>query len=200
MASLSHFYPNAGVGLVGLLDLPQDTVERFEGLSERFIQPSAYRRGNFEKILRVQNTDTSISYVAFQTKQYPTNQFDEPGAIERLMLLWEKIGDMVCGSGEVRYNITDRREFFLNKPFVGYTESDPLISNPKEKKLVRQGFGIRRLRLMHALTMSEYGLPLYSDTGGGVDPEPLVWEKLVRIGEARKLDLPDGRRRYVMTL
>jgi hypothetical protein len=200
MASLSHFYPNAGVGLVGLLDLPQDTVDRFERMSERYIHPSEYRRGNFEKILRIQNTDRSISYVAFQTKQYFASQFDEPGAIERLMLIWEKMDDTVCGSGEVRYNITDKREFFLNKPFVGYTESDPLISDPKEKKLVRRGFGLRRLRLMHALTMSEYALPLYSDIGGGMDPEPLVWEKLVRIGEAKKLDQPDGRRRYVMTL
>lgn len=198
MQQLSNFYPHADSRLVGLLDLPEDAHDEFERLSKRFILPDDYRPGSFEKILRVENLDGSVSFVAFQTKQYPNDQFDNPGSIERLMLIWEKIGDMPCGSGEVRYNITDKRDFFLHKPFIGWTETDPLIIDPRKKTLLRRGYGIRRVRLMHALTMIEYGLPLYSDKGGG--KQPLLWRKLVQLGEARKFRMSDYRVRYVMTL
>lgn len=196
MTPLSQYYPLKSVSDIALTDLPTDVCEKFEMLSSRFILPEYYRPGCFEKIVCVHNHDDSHSYVAFQRKQYMDDQFGMSGPVEKLMLIREKMGDVVCGSGEVRYNITSDRDFFVQKPFVGWTETEAVHATTGES-LLRRGLGIRRLRLMNALTLSEYGLPLYSDKDGG--GEAYVWEKLIRIGEARSFKMPCGHTRYVMT-
>ena len=104
----------------------------------------------------------------------------------------------ILGYSELRYCFADSRKFFRGKPFEQWSGTE---------KGRRSGLSTRRIFVMNALSQMLYGLPLYSSThfihdtdekGERIQPQKLVWEKLVREGLARKFK-ERGQDRFVFT-
>ena len=147
-------------------------MNHFEGKSHRFILPTDYLPGNFDKFFIIHHSNGERTHIAQQTKTYATN-----GDTENLSYLCDMDRDnIIVGHGEIRFNISNTSNYFKDKPFVGYTQT--LEGNEKK------GLGTRRLYIMNALSQAVYQLPLNSDTLIGEDAEKL-WKSLVNLGVAK---------------
>ncbi len=92
--------------------------------------------------------------------------------------------------GEISYNPFRQEDFFQDKPFVGYTETDSAHK--------RKGLALRRLEIMNVLAKALYGFPLHSGILGEDNDARKVWGKLVDKKRARKIEENElGRVRYV---
>ena len=167
-----HF-PIGEIQPIDLAQIPKVAVDFFESKSGTLINRSDYRPSNFEACFVVDHQEGGKTFLAQQTKTYSTH-----GATEALTYLVDIDSDgNIAGFGELRLNLSDSRNYFKDKPFVGYTQT--------ERTFQRRGLGTRRLRLMNAISNMLYSLPLHSDTLLGQESRG-VWEKLVRAGLARK--------------
>lgn len=108
--------------------------------------------------------------------------------VTNILLLDEAENGNLVGYGVIAYLTGgSRHPNRQNKPYVGDTET---LAGYQ-----RQGYGGRRLRLMNTIAQTTWNQPLESDPGGVTDDEAaLVWQKLVRTGEAEQLEAPDGPR------
>lgn len=179
---LRKFFPSSEFSEINYEELPSAAIRVFEGYSRRFILPEEYKLRDFSNILMVQHDINDLTYVVKQTKTYS----DTNGAQEDLVYFCDLLGNEYAGRSELRYSLSNKKSFFLNKPFVGYTDT--------EDALKRMGLGLRRVYLMNAVSEMFFNFPLYSDTLLSPQTKEL-WEKLVSEGKAKsflergKLDL-----------
>ncbi len=162
-------------------DLPEEVKNHFEDQSSRFILPEEYTVGNFSKLYQFTHPDGDVTYLGQQEKTYGTD-----GSTDRLTYFVDIRDGQMTGYLELRLALTDLREYFKDKPFVGYTRTQPDFFN--------QGLAKRRLEEANAYSLSEHSFPLHSDTimtEGG----KRVWESLIADGKAEKYD-EDGNERF----
>ncbi len=177
------FFRGSSIEEIDLNNIPKEAMTFFENHSELLISSKDYKPGNFEFFFLIKHSNGDITYLAQQTKNY-----HEKVGIERLTYFWETRNKENIGHGELRYNISDKDEFFKNKPFVGFSET--------EKEFQKQGLGKRRLLLMNAYSQMLYQLPLYSSDIITPKAEN-IWVQLEGEGLAQKL-IGENRKRYVM--
>lgn len=170
ISKFSELFPEGAMSQIKETDAPEAAMEVFEHKSAQFINRDKYRPRNFEFYFVINHVNGDRTYLAQQTKTYDTNK-----DTERLTYFVDMRGNQVLGYSELRNNISNLREYFRDKPFVGYTET--------EKDFRNQGLGTRRLLLMNAFSGAQYSLPLNSDT---LNSEVSVWEDLVQKGQAQK--------------
>lgn len=190
LGRFSAHHSGATIEQICLGDVPAPAMEMFEGLSRRFILPEEYREGNFDVALRIDH-GADQTYAVKQVKHYEKDSEDT--------VYLADMADLLVGRGEVRFKPVTKKAYFKGKPFEEYTETAGAMGQGH----MRRGLGIRRTRLMNALSHVFWGLPLHSSTqfihhrvgDSEVQPAKLVWEKLVRLGEARKYD-ENGLDRY----
>ncbi len=169
----TQHFPTGEIQPIDLAQIPKEAVDYLGIRSRALINRSDYRPSNFDASFVVDHHEGGRTFITQQTKTYRTN-----GATKALTYFVDINEEgKVTGFGELRLSLTDPRDYFKNKPFVGYTQT--------ERAFQRKGLGTRRLRLMNAISNMLYSLPLHSDTllskeSGG------VWERLVRKGKARK--------------
>ncbi|MBW3013676.1 hypothetical protein KY335_00370, partial [Candidatus Woesearchaeota archaeon] len=102
----------------------------------------------------------------------------EPPNIEELVYVYVVNDDIVVGNGELRYSLEPEMDFFKNKPFVGFTET--------EEEFRERGLAIRRLVLMNALSQIFFGFPLNSNERSMHPGGMAAWRHLAREGKARR--------------
>ena len=171
-----HYLPGSVITPESLENIPPQAVAALEEQSQYLVRFDNYRPGNFEKLFVISHADASKTYVGVQTKTY-----GDDGDTERLMHLIDVgVDDQEIGHGEVRLHIDGPKKesaYFKDKPFVGGTNTEDGSRG--------KGLGMRRLRMMNALTHMQYNLPLHSDTLQSPEAKRL-WEKLVAEGAAKK--------------
>jgi hypothetical protein len=187
--SFRKHFPEGRIDAVRKEDVPEKALVMLEERSAYLVHPDKYRPGNFEKTYVITNGDGSKTFVAEQTKSY-----GDGGDTEKLTYLadLDERGEDV-GYGEIRMNVSNPSAYFKDKPFVGFTKTNT------DRK--RQGYGMRRLRAMNALSEMAYSLPLHSDSLMTPDAEA-VWKKLVDEGVAEAYEETSGgerSQRYVFT-
>ncbi|MDQ5883583.1 MAG: hypothetical protein QG654_497 [Patescibacteria group bacterium] len=166
---------------ISIDQVSDNAIKFFEGASQRFILPEEYYPGNFEGLFLLKHENGDITYVATQIKfdEYNTYFFDTRDGEE-------------IGHGELRFAKDSEDEFFKDKPFVGFTDT--------EENFRRQGLGERRLLEMGAYSRQIYNLPIYSDTLISENAKAL-WNKFVSLGMAEVFIENSGGRsheRYVL--
>lgn len=183
----SKHLPDAAIEPMALADMPEQAVASLEEASRYLVHPDDYAPGNFERLFVITHDQGSRTFVAQQTKKY-----GKEGDTEKLIHLVDLDEDGAdVGHGEIRMNISNPSEYFADKPFVGFTKT----AEGKQRK----GAGLKRIRVMNALTHMLYALPLHSDTLMSPEAKRL-WEKLASQGEAEKyLERQGGKERYVFT-
>ena len=166
----SELFPEGTLAEIQESEIPEAVMEIFERKSAQFINKDKYQPRNFEVYFVINHTSGDRTYLAQQTKTYETNK-----DTERLVYFVDARDDRILGYSELRNNISNPSEYFKDKPFVGYTET--------EKEFRNHGLGTRRLLLMNAFSLTQYGRPLNSDT---LNSEMSLWENLVKRGLAKK--------------
>lgn len=194
-----EYLPDAEIHEVEYDDIPDDAMERFERYSRRFIPPEKISLGNFDSLWKVQFENEDIAFIAEQEKDYE----DEDKNVEKNVYLYEKRGEHKIGHGEMRLLWSTEREDIRPKrhPFVGFTKTNvefnfPLTEENYDNPRIdyrRQGLGRRRLFIMNAYSMMQFGLPLHS--GNPDDTSKRIWERLVDEGIAETFEY-DGAIAY----
>lgn len=163
-------------------DVPKVAMKHFERQSSRFLHPDEYHERDFTKLFQYTQGNGDVVYVAQQDKTYSAN-----GHTERLTYFvgtrdGEKTGDL-----ELRYALTDQQDFFKDKPFVGFTNT--------EDDFVRQGLAVTRLEDANAYSLAEHGYLLHS--GDLVADEAKgAWAKLIAAGKAEEYEDRPGKTRF----
>jgi len=167
-----EFFPNGEIERIKLTDIPVKAINYFERKSRQFTLSKKYKTGNFDAAYAVKHDNGDRTYIVVQRKTYDANNEEE------LIYFAEMREEKMIGSGELRYNDSNKSEYFKGKPFVGSIHT--------EKNFRKRGLGTRRIKLMHAMSRMQYSLPLYSDT---LNTEELknLWENLVKKGKAKKI-------------
>jgi hypothetical protein len=184
-----NFCPSAHIEIISYSNLPDCAIDLFEGYNRRFIIPIEYFPGNFHYIFHIAHTDSTHTWAAWQTK--PIHPF---GAETLLYLCDSHLDREKTGYGEIEYNLTSDNPFFVKKPFVGYTNTEP--------KYVKHGLGTRRLFIMNALSLALWNLPLHSGTiiadkrSEQESSETDLWNSLVMKGFARVYQEINNKTRY----
>lgn len=181
--SFHEQFPNGRIEEIFEGGIPKATMDFFEGMNRRFILPEEYKPRNFEKFYVITYGNGDKTYVAEQLKEYSREK--GPTEKEKNVYFFDTRGKNKIGHGELRLNITSKRDFFKDKPFVGFTETS--------EQFRKEGLGERRILMMGAYAHMQYGLPLYSDTLIQL-PAEKVWNKLVEKGRAEELREGDKRR------
>jgi hypothetical protein len=175
--SLERFiehYPHGTIREIRLKDIPSNAMDFFEAQSARFITLDEYKKGNFDSSFIINHDSGYDTYVTSQITYYKYTS----KTTEKLIHLFETTKNLTkIGHGEIRYDFLSKREFFTEKPFVGYTNT--------EEEYRRKGFGIQRLRVMNALTYMFFNLPLNSDNTIWPSAKR-CWERLAEVKEAEK--------------
>src|SRR4030042_2157230 len=171
----NKYFPDGKISEVSVEIIPRGAMKYFEGKSSQFISPDKYKPGNFEKFFLIQHADGSKTYLAQQTKTYDTSR-----TTEKLTYFIDIREEEVVGRSELRHCVNwnkGSQKYFKDKPFVGYTST--------KEGMQRTGLGTRRLFMMNAYSLMDYGLPLHSDTLMSPEAE-ILWEKLAERGMAIK--------------
>lgn len=168
---LKRFFPEGEASPMEVVDMPEAVQELLEDLAARYQNFERYVPGRFHDVQKVAIGPDDVLYIARTVKEYG----GEAGTEESTFVVDVKEGG-IAGRGEVRYHLTNNEDYFKDKPFVGFTET--------EKEHRRAGLAERRLRLMNALSQQKYGKPIHSDTVITEEARRL-WEKLVDEGKAR---------------
>lgn len=177
--TFKKFFPQGSIEEISFDTIPSEVLEFFEGMSARFVSPDNYKSDNFEIAYLIKHDNGDLTYVAEQEKDY-----QEKG-IEKNAYFFDVRDGKKIGHGELRYSANRKEEFFDQKPFVGFTNT--------EDDYRRLGLGERRLFEMGAYSQIRYGLPLYSSTTITKEAEK-VWQKLEAHGKANKIEDQDGVR------
>ena len=177
----NEYFPIKEIKQISQEEVPDFVMKIFEMKSHQFLHPDDYELDNFEVFFLITHLDDSKTYITQQTKTYDTN-----GETEMLTFFVDSSNNELEGYSELRLNFSNSIKYFIDKPFVGFTDT--------EQKFRNKGLGVRRLKIMNAFSESFYGLPIYSDTLI-TESAKRVWEKLVIGGEAHKF-LEDKKERY----
>ena len=200
----SNYYPDARINLHTHTHIPENVMNIFEWSSKRFRLPEEYRPLEFEAFYLITHPDSSITYAARQKKLLDPS----PNVGPQLRTLEETTqfidvdttkGGAIVGRSELRFTHKDD-PYFTNKPFEGWSGT--------EDDYLKQGYARRRIFTMNAFSQTTYGLPLHSDTlfvsgrdkdsGKEIEPQKLLWEKLVNEGIAVKYD-EGGKDRFFIS-
>lgn len=168
---LKEYLPEAVIERIKLEDIPEPVLEIFERKSHSLIKDEDYKQGNFEDLFKIVYSEKEIIFAASQNKTYHN------GETEDLVYLVDTINGEMSGYSELRMALTKQTEFFKDKPFVGFTQT--------EEPLRGLGIGETRLRIMNSIAHAKYGHPLHSDTLLQ-ESAKRIWERLVENGEAEK--------------
>ena len=179
-ADFTMFFPEGTIESVQELNIPKEAMTIFERKSEQFIKKQDYRPRNFDHYFLISHANGDKTYCAQQTKTY------NPDNTEELSYFADMRDDKFLGYSELRKNISNKKAYFKDKPFVGYTST--------EKQFQKQGLGTRRLQFMNAYSEMQYSRPLYSDT---LNQEKNIWENLTKKGLAKKFTEGEGGNKQV---
>jgi len=171
ISKFNNYYTEGLMETINLRDIPKNAMKIFEGYSARFISEKIYHLKNFNISAIIHHDLGYDSYLVSQLKEYFNKNIES-----EIYIVETNRNKEIIGKIELRYNINNNKEYWKNKPFVGFTET---FNN------FREGFGIRRLYYSNAITHAAYNLPLHSDT---ILDEKVIfmWEKLVNNNEAIK--------------
>ncbi|TSC64423.1 MAG: hypothetical protein G01um101491_292 [Parcubacteria group bacterium Gr01-1014_91] len=187
----ANLFKTGGIREIGRNDIPETVRNHFEGMSSRFISPSDYRKENFNSYYVIEHTDIPDlkTYVAEQDKYY--GNIGEQKGLERNVYFYDMLGEVEVGHGELRYQPESDEEYFKDRPFVGF--------NQTEKEFRKRNFAFKRLIEMGSYSVMQWGLPLYSgDQNADADK---VWQKLMREGMAEEVPTDNPiRKRYRLVL
>ncbi len=111
---------NAEMTEIAYEDLPQCVRDHFEKQSRKFIHPDVYRVGDFSKLYCFSHRNGDRTYVGQQDKIYDTNK-----STERLAYFSDTRDGKLTGYLEMRLALTDLTKYFKNKPFVGFSRTEP---------------------------------------------------------------------------
>jgi hypothetical protein len=169
----------------GYRNLPNAAVDRFEGVSARFMDPSQYVPQDFDALYRLQHPNGSESWAALQHRLVADH------ALESLVYIIDINSDNATetGHGEIRYCFNSTSRFFHQKPFEFCASTD--------EKHRRKGLGRQRLIVMNAISQMLYHLPLHSDTVHDLNTLNDVrglWLSLVTQGLAAEISHTDYSR------
>ncbi len=162
-------------------DLPEEVKNHFEDQSSRFILPEEYTVGNFNKLYQFTHPDGDVTYVGQQEKTYGTD-----GSTERLTYFADTRDGHLTGYLELRLALTDLSDFFKDKPFVGFTRTQPDYFN--------QGLAKRRLFQANAYSLSSHSSPLHSSPTIEENAKR-IWKELILDGKAERFD-ESGNERF----
>jgi hypothetical protein len=152
--------------------VPENVMKHFEFQSSKLIHPKEYLPKNFSKLLTFLYENGDTAYIAEQDKTY-----DDIGDTERLTYFVDTRDGVMTGYLELRFNLTNHSEYFLEKPFVGFTRT---------KEFQGEGLGRKRLEIANAYAKAQYGFPLNSDSMIIDKNARKIWESLVEEGKAEK--------------
>lgn len=189
----AQWFPGTQIATITPEAVPSAAIEIFEHRSRCFIDPETYKPLNFTALYLVTHEDGSRTFAARQTKVLSA------GPEESTYFVDINENNEYLGYSELRYVYNNSKSFFQKKPLEQWSGT--------EDGSRRMGLSIRRILVMNALSQMLYGLPLYSithfiyDTNPEdmrIQPQKLVWEKLVSEGIARKFE-ESGQDRFVFT-
>jgi len=176
-----RFYPEGVLETATAESLSAQAISFFLGRSEVVVSNGPAIK--LDKILRVRHKG-GITNIARQNKHYR-----ETGMIEEFAYLFEVDSEETyTGHGMLSFNSTSAHPIFKNKPYAGATFTT--------EDFRRRHLGIRRLRVLNALSQALYGLPLHSDYNLCRTFARGAWRKLVERGEARQFQ-ENKKERYV---
>ena len=155
------------------VDIPAEAARTFWVRSGRYTDSPRLILPEFSQLLRISGPGEITTYIAEHSKAYAAVAEVESNAY---VVDLDPDGRQV-GAGEIRFALTNTRDFFRDKPFVGWTETEPGHQ--------RQGLGKRRLLIMNLAATALYKHPLHSGTLMSDDAESL-WQKLTADGLAEK--------------
>ncbi len=177
--SLDRFvehYSNGIIKPISFDDIPSKFMEKFEGYSRKFIELQEYIPRNFDNAFLIEHKNNYLSYLVSQEKQYSDNN----KTVEKLIYIFDSTKDNEeIGHAEIVFVSNSKSNFFVNKPFPGYTTT--------EDKFLRKGYGINRLRMMNALSYVFFNYPLNSSDTIASNAQA-CWKKLVDNNEAKYYD------------
>ena len=166
------YFPYATITDCAITEIPKNALNFFERRSRRFIKPEDYAPENFSRLMLVAHANGDKTYIATQLKSYELDYSEELTYLIDFNTQKQK-----TGHAEIRYDLSGKFDIFKGKPFVGYNQTDD--------EFLRSGLGLRRLRIMNAISQMYYAVPLNSGSAIS-EEERKVWQKLVKNGEARK--------------
>ncbi len=158
-------------------DIPRDVADTLMSQGSLYIdsRTSPQSIADFDDIRTVIHGNDDVSYLANQNKTYIN------GDKEKIIHLVDTSPrGQVTGVGEVRFNPTSEKDYFKEKPFVGWTST--------EVEFQHQGLGRRRLIVMKLATAAEFGLSLHSGTVFSDPNVTKIWERIVDSDEAERYD------------
>ena len=162
--------PEADIKKVDISEIPVPPLNFFKKRSLNLTNNKEYIPSSLDSFYMIHYEDGNTSYIATHTKTYAIN-----GDTEKLVYIYDEgAQNNQIGYGEIRYNEARKTDYFNNKPFIGYTDTN--------KDYRRKGLGRRRLRTMNAISLYLYGLPLHSDTLIG-NESGSIWKGLLKQGE-----------------
>ncbi|MDO8591405.1 MAG: hypothetical protein Q7R60_00570 [bacterium] len=137
---------------------------------------------NIREFNRLMTLDLGCGHTAFfaqYVKIEPSENVTEVTAAE----IEINEAGRVIGSGELALATDSDDDFFINKPYVGDTNS---------LECKRQGYGRRRILAMQAVSQLLFKLPLHSGTFFASPAAERVWLRLVRDGYAEQFLEPES--------
>ncbi|MFA7298272.1 MAG: hypothetical protein WC010_01370 [Candidatus Absconditabacterales bacterium] len=169
-------------------DIPKEVIVLFEGYSRLYILPEEYKEGNFEQYGYIKHTTPTsfITYFALQEKTIDKKYK------EKQIYLFErdKKGNKI-GHGEIRLGIEYKKkdeDFFKDKPFVGFTDTEDDYKN--------KGYGKKRIQTMNMISKQTRGLKLHSDVLFSDPNAQKIRERLEKEGLAKRYKRKNGRDRF----
>lgn len=154
--------------------IPHNVKKIIQSQSTKYIETRKNRKVKITDIYVSNLSEDEQVYIVEQTKTYAGTTNDT----EKITHFIYTHKNIESGYLEIRLNITNTSQYFVNKPFVGFT-----VTREGFKK---QRLGTKRLEIANTYCIKRYDLPLYSDTLI-TDQARKIWEELERKGQARKI-------------
>jgi len=166
----------------------------------REAHPDNYQPLNFNGLYLITSREGLPIYAAKQLKNLTHN--NRPEWEESTYFINIGPDNLVRGYSELRLKLSRPSVFFKNKPL----EQGTYTYNAADTNNTRKGLSTLRILSMNALSQMIYQLPLHSSThflhdeiDRLIQPQKLVWEKLVQQGIAQKYpEGEEGHDRFVI--
>jgi len=160
----STFYSEGILRSISACEIPEEPIYHFETHSSVTTDLADSFENNFEGFYVIENNDNTKVFVAHRLKEIKQDK--------ESIYLFEMDDAHYFGYGELRNTLSEN----LN-PFVW--------TNMTFSNHCRNGFGLRRLYLMNALSKTFFVKPLRSGDTLAKNAERL-WKKLVEFGNAKE--------------
>jgi hypothetical protein len=153
---------------IALTDVPPEAVAHFMDKSIELVHRGMHRHhpDGFRQFLLANEGDGVNTYAAHDVKTKAVDFAKE----QFIYVTDHDASGEEVGYGDIRLVDAHRGTYHYDKPFVGYTRTHPTKQ--------RQGYGLRRLHAMNALSEHVFGLKLHSDTLLSGEAHNL-WKRLV---------------------